>query len=474
MTGAPVKDVCSLVNFIGNRAAAASGMSAGNAGSFGDVMSKASGSRQDLERPEQMKPDKGKNLHSSKVNASDSRRNVKEVKESEPVKDTEELTDEKTAALEEAGQKLVMEIAQKFSVSEEDVLKAMEELGLGMTSLLNADNLTMLALTLYGETDSLALLTNEGLYGTVQELLGSLEELQKGLTEQFSMTEEELQQLAESMENVRQPVKEPAEEQGKTAENALLQNQEENGKITVSVEESTKTVKLTTDEKGNLLQVEEAAPKESSENQAESDRGQQNAAADDRAGSEGAKTENPLLNALLQNKVPAQEVTFEQTQETVLMSRNANEIMDQILDYMKIQLKPGMDQLEMQLHPASLGTVRVQLVSESGEVTARFHVQNEAVKAAIEGQLMELKDNLKGQGIKIEAVEVTVESHAFESNLWQGRGREESSSYQEGRRPRRRINLNQPEEDFAENAGEEEILAAEMMEANGNTVDYTV
>ncbi|MGN0376022.1 MAG: flagellar hook-length control protein FliK, partial [Suilimivivens sp.] len=151
----------------------------------------------------------------------------------------------------------------------------------------------------------------------------------------------------------------------------------------------------------------------------------------------------------------------------------SQEIMDQILDYMKIQLKPEMEQLEMQLHPESLGTLHVQLTSKGGEVTAQFQVQNESVKAAIESQISILKDTLREQGVKVEAVEVTVESHAFESNLWQGQEREEGNAYQGSRKSPRRINLNVLEEGFEEEADEEELLAAEIMKANGGTVDYT-
>ena len=183
------------------------------------------------------------------------------------------------------------------------------------------------------------------------------------------------------------------------------------------------------------------------------------------------ESSNPILDNMLQNKVQTADVNFEQTQ--VYMTPDTNEIMNQILDYMKIQLKPGMDQLTMQLHPESLGTLHVQITSKGGEVTAQFQVQNEAVKAAIESQLVELKDSLKEQGIKVEAVEVTVESHAFESNLWQGQGRDENASYQNNRKTPRRINLNELSESLEELEGEEEKLAAEMMEVNGNTVDYT-
>ena len=126
----------------------------------------------------------------------------------------------------------------------------------------------------------------------------------------------------------------------------------------------------------------------------------------------------------------------------------------------------------MQLHPESLGSLHIQITSKGGEVTAQFRVQDETVKAAIESQVAELKETLKNQGIKVEAVEVTVESHAFESNLWQGQGREENASYQGERKGHRRINLNELE-GLEELTEEEDKLAAEMMEANGNTVDYT-
>ena len=180
---------------------------------------------------------------------------------------------------------------------------------------------------------------------------------------------------------------------------------------------------------------------------------------------------NAQMDALLQNKAQIQEMPA--TQTGVFWSGQTQDIMNQIMDYMKLQLKPDMDQLEMQLHPESLGTVRVQLMNKGGEITAQFQVQNETVKAAMESQLVDLKESLKDQGVKVEAVEVTVESNGFESNLWQGQGREENASSQNGKRTPRRINLNELDALFEERASEEELLAAKMMEMNGNTVDYT-
>jgi Flagellar hook-length control protein len=240
--------------------------------------------------------------------------------------------------------------------------------------------------------------------------------------------------------------------------------------ITVTVEQGNETIKVTTDEKGNTEQVQEVVVNREEPQEKPSD---EKGKGGFTGGSEkqGFGETNPMLDALFKNPVSDVDAPFEQA--APVPNADPQEIMKQILDYMKIQLKPGMEQLEMQLHPESLGTLHIQLTSKGGEITAQFHVQNEAVKAALESQIVELKDSLREQGVKVEAVEVTVESHAFESNLWQGQERNDSASYQGGKKSHRRINLNALEEDFEESADEEEKLTAEMMRVNGNTVDYT-
>ena len=82
-------------------------------------------------------------------------------------------------------------------------------------------------------------------------------------------------------------------------------------------------------------------------------------------------------------------------------------IMKQLADYVKIQKGTELTEMEMQLHPASLGNVHIQLATKGGVVTAQITTQNEAVKNAIETQVVQLKDNLEEQGVKVEAVEVS-------------------------------------------------------------------
>ena len=127
----------------------------------------------------------------------------------------------------------------------------------------------------------------------------------------------------------------------------------------------------------------------------------------------------------------------------------------------------------MQLHPASLGTVHVQLAAKDGVITAQFAAQNETVKAVLETQLIQLKEQFEEQGIKVEAVEVTVANHAYGQQF--GSEQEAANQENEGaKKNARRINLNLDEmaEEGLEELDDSERIAVEMMQANGSTVDY--
>ncbi|MGN0155891.1 MAG: flagellar hook-length control protein FliK [Lachnospiraceae bacterium] len=160
-------------------------------------------------------------------------------------------------------------------------------------------------------------------------------------------------------------------------------------------------------------------------------------------------------------------------QNTTYTAATTESIMNQITEAVKMTMKEDMTQMELQLHPASLGNVRVQVAAKDGVITASFTTQNEQVKAALESQIVVLKENFEQQGIKVEAVEVTVASHAFERNL---DSNENSSKDQmtEKKKAVRRINLSNVTDDFEEEGLlEEEKIVADMMRQNGNTVDYT-
>ena len=70
--------------------------------------------------------------------------------------------------------------------------------------------------------------------------------------------------------------------------------------------------------------------------------------------------------------------------------------------------------MELQLQPENLGKLNLVIASRDGIITAQFMAENDVVKSAIENQIVMLKDNFEQQGLKVEAVEVMVQTHGFE------------------------------------------------------------
>ncbi len=134
--------------------------------------------------------------------------------------------------------------------------------------------------------------------------------------------------------------------------------------------------------------------------------------------------------------------------------------------------------LEMQLNPESLGRLVLTVTEKHGNVTAQIAATNEQVKEALQSQMVELRSTLQQQGIKVEAVEVTVASHEFERNLdgnAAANGNMPDGSDDGGQRGgRRRMDARELEADGLDGLpGDEERLLAQVMLDNGGTVDYT-
>ena len=449
MTSTPVRSSDSLMNLVGKTAQTTfSGIKNAGGTSFGDVMGKTSGSDETAAAAQNVKKtgNTGESIRDKLGSAGKSTQTLKPKNGVKEEKDTGALED----AVTKAGQELAASVAREMNVSEADVEAAMDELSLTPADLLNAENLTELIVALSGADDSMALLTDEGLYDNVQNLLMQLSDVKEGLMEEFSLSPQELtQSLAELQENT---------------ENAVP---EENVRTADVPEESARMDGTIAIQKEGMTE-EAVSEKHTGEHTSHEDGKQETGSRGQHMG-EAAPVHN---NVLLQKETEAP-LQMRESAAYAESSTQTQEIMDQIMDYMKVQLKPEMDQLEMQLHPETLGTLKIQLVSKGGEVTAHFQVQNESVRAAIESQMTVLKNTLEEQGVKIEAVEVTVESHAFESNLYKGQDRGNENLYQDKKKARRRLNLNALSDDFEETAEEEERLAASMMKANGTTVDYT-
>ena len=369
--------------------------------------------------------------------------------------------------IQESGDKLVEEVAEEMDVTEEEVVAAMEVLGMTAVDLLNPDNMKQLLLELTGNTDELTLVTDENLYTNLQNLLGAVEETLDNLAQDLGISEEELTGLIEQMASAADTT-EVMETPQETPEVNLEGMKDYN--VSVNKDGETVQVKVEVDDaSGNkTVQQEVVETPHLTEQTQDKPAGRQNF--EENKGQEHGENFLQQMTAARNDTVTESvipETTYQSAQNV-----QTEEITNQILEYMRINIKADTQEMEMQLHPASLGTVNVQLTAKDGAITAQFTTQNEMVRAAVESQLIQLKEQFEEQGIKVDAVEVTVASHQDGQQFAQN-GEEMQQDNQKSGKSTRRINLDDlEEEEGLEEMEDSERIAVEMMKQNGNSIDY--
>lgn len=373
---------------------------------------------------------------------------TKEAETQTKAEGTEEITDD-TEVLEKAGGEMVAALAAQMGIGEDAVREAMDELGMTDVSLLDAKNLKSLMVELTEGADDMSLLMDEDFYHTVTEALNTLENIAGEVQKETGMSQEEFN--AAILEAQERLVAADVPEEVQEAEASVQDLPESKNAEGEAVKFNAPKPELTENARTETVEAKEPPRQEST----------------------GKDSESPFMgnNYQAQNVEQQAQAMKAAEAEKAFSMTDTQEIMDQILDYMKVSVKPGLSNLEMQLHPESLGTLHIQISNREGAVTAQFIAQNESVKAALESQIMELKENLEQQGVKVEAVEVTIAEYSLERNP---DGNEASSEQgKQSKRGSRNLNLRELDLDEDEDLTEEERLTAEMMQSEGSTVNYT-
>lgn len=361
-------------------------------------------------------------------------------KKREQIKKQEEPTDEQmVAAMEEAVSQIKEFIQEKFGVTEEELNSIMSALEITDDKLLDVNALTQLVMKLDKIENPSDMLTNPDFNEDLKELLSQVEQIKTDALEfkQPVGDEPKLEEesfITQNLENV---------ETDNVEDDVLAEDED------VSIDETKVQIEtLTTEEI-----VTEEATNNSANNQMESKE----------QSSEKAETEETLNVNVVRPEDFAVRLTEDLSAK--VGERQAITIVRQVVEQVSVQTKQGMTTMELQLYPAHLGRVVVQLVSKDGNVTAQITAETEAAKNALEGQLTLLKENLVNQGVRIENVEVTIASHAFEQNMQGERqGDEQSGSKNRGRRAAQILG-----EDLVTDA----VDTPEIIDVMGNTVSYS-
>lgn len=413
--------------------------------------------------------------------------------------ETESLDEEKIKDLAEEISEITNQIVDKikseFEVTDEEIEEAMEVLGLTIADLTKPAELRNLLMELTGTSDSIELLTNVELYDSVKEVTDFASNLFTEVAKDFSLSTEQLTEMinTESFEEALNEV------------NVSVKTNEAEAEVEAEAEiVSEVTVDKTIDaalsfENSDKADANETKPVDSNNsNESEEVPIDTEKKAPDKIEKPESFTQSNLMNDEAMNERSEnrksfnfdssknQEFTFNQTQavtnqtvntvgdivETVTSyttGTDTDNIMRQVTDYVKVHISEDVTKMEIELHPASLGTVNMQINSQNGQITAHLTVQNELVKSVLETQMIKLQETFDEQGTKVSAIEVTVAEYSLNS--------QSDNNYSEERNGRnygskkKGINLN--EIGSLDELDEEEQLEAKVMEMNGSSVNYT-
>ena len=413
--------------------------------------------------------------------------------------ETESLDEEKIKDLAEEISEITNQIVDKikseFEVTDEEIEEAMEVLGLTIADLTKPAELRNLLMELTGTSDSIELLTNVELYDSVKEVTDFASNLFTEVAKDFSLSTEQLTEMinTESFEEALNEV------------NVSVKTNEAEAEVEAEAEiVSEVTVDKTTDaalafENSDKANANETKPVESNNsNESEEVPIDTEKKAPEKIEKPESFTQSSLMNDEAMNVRSEDRKNFNfdnsnnqdlslgqtgtvtnQTVNTVgdivetvtsyTTGADTDNIMRQVTDYVKVHISEDVTKMEIELHPASLGTVNMQINSQNGQITAHLTVQNELVKSVLETQMIKLQETFDEQGTKVSAIEVTVAEYSLNSQS-DNNYSEEQNGRDYGSK-KKGINLN--EIGSLDELDEEEQLEAKVMEMNGSSVNYT-
>lgn len=376
-------------------------------------------------------------------------------------------------------------IKDELDVTDEQIEKAMEDLGLQFLDLTDQSNLAALVTKLSGSEDSASLLVSDAF----PQIVLKVNDLAGGLQEDLGISMEDLQQMAElvttdveeagTTDNLHEPAK-------ATEGTEETMQKTEDVKDTVVAEEATEQVEIPTEDTIEPTKTDETdelvtAGSKDVTTEKQTDQGQEDATDQDTDAflKQQTKTEIHPTQDLTPMQAESPITEFASHMEPTVElptgeSVSVQSIIDQIVEASRTTMDGDKTTVEMLLHPEGLGKVLMEVTEENGQVKAHIYTQNEQVKEALENQMFQLKEQINQSQTKVQSVEISVGTHEFERNLEAGQQNQEQGQEGQNQRPKKMRNLNMNDlDDLQGLMTQEEELVTKMMRDQGNTVNYT-
>lgn len=378
-------------------------------------------------------------------------------------------------SVENVANEITNEVRDILGVDDETLANAMTALGFSALDLLDTSNLAKLVLTINGSSEFTDLLTDENMMNQLNSLIDVVENI--NWEELTGMSKEDFATaLANSM-------------QQSDIEDENLMTTVSDGETFSVVQEDTpdRQVNVQTDVSDNMTDAKQdvTVVVEKNQNKAEPGSAQTDSDAGKNMSEEIAEStvsdddavsgrQTNVQNNFIQN-MEQTAVNVEQTQSarpnTVRMQQMVD-IVNQVVEKIKVSLGTESTSMEMQLNPEHLGKVLLNVSSKNGMMTAVFSVQSEEAKAALESQMFTLRENLELRELKVDAVEVNVSDFDFSRSDQAMDGGQSKADDGNGKQMKFDFGDDSSDESAISNE-EKEAVRKQVMRDNGSQIDFT-
>lgn len=346
--------------------------------------------------------------------------------------------------------KIKDKIKETLDVSDEDIENAMEQLGLTMVDLLDPQKLTDLVVSLNGSGDSLSFLTDSDALLQLNVILDTQTAVTEQIMTDYNISPDDFKNVINS-------------EAGALAENVNAVSDDGTDDIVKSFEDDIQPENQYMDDE-SINDVIASKLKVKVEDSSSDDK------EDNDSHAFLSKEHSDGIEQITADMSQSIQKAFSEVVDDV-SNVNQTDIVRQVVEQIKLTTGQQMQSIEVMLNPENLGRVHVTVTAREGVVTAQLTAQNEQVKAALENQMIVLKEHFNNQGVKVEAVEITIESHGFEAE--QNLEGNDSNQAGQGRKASRKLDLSSIEGLDDSELTDQEIRARDAIVNGDSSVEYS-
>lgn len=398
-------------------------------------------------------------------------------------------------SIDKVNEKIADEVKDVLGIDDDTFANAMTALGLSPLDLLESNNLAKLVLFVNGSSDFTDLLTDENMMNQLNELsdiLGNLNwedltgmsksDFLEGVEYFNAKSQTGSDVFKEDAPALAQETAVDAADSGNTSENVSAEEESATNTNNVSTEKKSvqgeTTVNTSDNSSDTKVEVSVTKSEESSSQQSsfssQSEDDMSEVTHDQTISEDDVTTDNQhtVRNDFIQNLNQAVNDTVQVAKPESVRMQQMVDIVNQVVERIKVSIGTESTSMEMQLNPEHLGKLLLNVSSKNGVMTAVFSVQSEEAKAALESQMYTLRENLELRELKVDAVEVNVSDFDFSHSDQQTMNGDQSKA-DNGNGRQMKFEFDDESSEEAVSNEEKEAVRKQVMRDNGSQIDFT-